>query len=176
MNRKHFLLFAICMGCLYSCATKNNTPTPVSPIVGTWSLKQQHVQMYQDTTTLTDTTLSAATTAYGTAQFNADGTYSTSGVYLAGNGSSLSSPPPSDQKSSGKYNYSDNIFTVSAGLAGWYTYAFGTTGPISNIVFSIHITQLTSTKLTVHMEDKFVATTVTGTHTFDEVLDYYYSK
>jgi hypothetical protein len=176
MNRKHILLLAICMGCLLSCGKSNTNPAPASAIVGTWHLQQQHVLMYQDTTILADTTLAAAATTYGTAQFNSDGTFSSSSVYFSGNATSLTGPPPSEQKSSGKYNYSGSIFTISPGLAGWYTYAFGTTGPISNIVFSIHITQLTSTKFTVHMEDKFVATTVTGTHTFDEVLDYYYSK
>ena len=176
MNRKHFLLLGICTGFLCACHEKNNTPTPVGPIVGTWTLQQQHVFMYQDTTTLADTTLSATATAYGTAQFNADGTFKSSSVYLAGNGSSLSSPPPVEQKTTGKYNYSNNVFTISPGLAGWYTFVIGTTGALTNVSFTINITQLTASRLTMHTDNKFTATTATGTHNFELVLEYDYSK
>jgi len=176
MNRKHFLLFAICMGCLFSCGKNNNNPTPVSSIVGTWHLQQQAVLLYQDSVKITDTTLAAAATAYGTAQFNADGTFSSSSVYFSGNSSSLTNPPPSTGKSSGKYSYSNNVFTISPGLAGWYTFVRGSTGPLSNISSSIAITQLTATHLTVHTDNKFTLPTSTGTYNFEIVLDNAYSK
>ncbi len=175
MNLKYFLLVIVSLSCFFSCG-KNHNPGPQNLIAGNWNLQQQHVLFEQDSVKLADTMLSATATTYGTVVFNSDGTFSSSATYFSGSTSLNTGLPPSQANSAGKYSYTNNVFTVSPGLAGWYAFAIGATGQATNTTQTIQITQLTDTKLTVHAENKFTLPTSTGAHAFDEVSDYYYSK
>lgn len=175
MKRKIFLVVIVGVSCFFACG-KNHNPGPQDLIVGSWNLQQQHVLFQQDSVKLADTMLSATATTYGKVVFNADDTFSSSATYFSGGTSLTTGLPPSQANSAGTYSYTNNVFTVYPGLSGWYAFAIGASGQATNATQTIQITQLTATKLTVHAENKFTLPTSTGTHAFDEVSDYYYSK
>jgi len=174
MNRRRLLLFLISLVCFFSCG-KDNTSPPVS-IIGKWNLQQQHVVMYKDKVKITDTVLTASATTYATAQFNKDGTFSSAAVYRPNNTSLLQFPGPSSSNDNGTYSYLGNVFTVTPGLSGWFIFGVGTSSPPTGVSFSIQVTQLTASLLTIHTENTFTVTNGPVPHAYDEVFDLYYTK
>jgi hypothetical protein len=174
MTRRHFLLFSIAIACFCSCG-KDNT-SPQYSIVGKWNLQQQHVVMYLDKVKITDTILAASSTTYATAQFNQDGTFNSMAVYRPDNTSLLQNPGPSSANTTGSYSYSGGVFTLVPGLAGWFSFGVGSSSPPTGVSSSIQITQLTASKLAVHTEGTFTVTYNNGSHAYDQLFDFYYSK
>jgi hypothetical protein len=174
MGRKYLLLFSILVTCFFSCG-KDNTP-PQNLIVGTWNLQQQHVVMNIDNVKQTDTVLAASATTYATAQFNKDGSYSSAAVYRPNSTALLQNPAPSSASTEGTYSYSANVFAINPGLAGWFSFGVGSTGPPTGVSSSIGIIQLDASHLTIHSTSGLTITTGTGPHVYNEVFDFYYTK
>jgi len=174
MDRKYLLLFAVCAICFFSCGRDNVAPQ--SLIVGKWNLQQQHVVLDSNNVKVIDTILDASSTTYATAQFNSDGTYSSSSVYRPAVLLLLSKFQPTNQSNVGTYSYSANTFTVVSGLAGWFTFAIGSSAPPTGVSNSVQITQLDATHLNVHTENTITVTYDNGQHSYDESFDFYYTK
>ena len=162
---------------LFICAcSPNKSSAPQNPIVAKWTLHQEHVVVTVDGATQLDTVLTAQGATYGTAQFNSDGSYSSSAGYDPGNTSLFNTVPASSQSSKGTYSYSTSGFSVVPGLAGWYSYGTGSSTTPTTSGRIIQVTSLSSTALDVHTSITIGVTTGTGAHTITQVSDYYYTK
>ena len=172
MKLLYILIIFAFVGCFFSCGGKS-TNSPVT-ITGKWNLQQEHAVLYEDSVKIIDTVYNASAKTYGTAQFNADGTFSSSSLLTPANTSLTNVPTAANTK--GTYSYSANVFTISPGLAGWFSYATGSSsGPIDDSS-SIQLTTLSSSNLDIHGTVTFGITNNTGLHIFTEVADYYYTK
>jgi len=172
MNVLRFLALPVVAACFISCSPKNtNSP---NLIVGTWHLQHEHAMLYEDSVKIMDTVYNASAVTYGTAEFNANGTFTSSSV-LTPAGNSLSDVP-STGNTEGTYSYSANAFTTVPGLAAWFSYAVGSSsGPIDESS-SEQVTMLTSSNLDIHAAGTFGITNSTGLHIYSETIDYYYIR
>jgi hypothetical protein len=173
MKFRYLLLLFAFAGCIYSCKKDNNSPQ--SLIVGKWTLQQEHVVQYTDSVQKVDTVYSASvhTTAY--IQFNSDKTYTTQSNYLPDNYLQSLGSPAYSSKGSGTYNYSNNVLTVSFGVADWFAYLVGSSGPITPATNIVQLTGLSATTLDIHTVNSFNYTNQ-GTHNFKVVSDLHYTK
>jgi hypothetical protein len=163
------LAYAIC---LFSCGSDKNSQ---SAIVAKWNLQQQHAVLYRDSVKITDTVYNASAQTYGTAQFNANGTFSSSCVYTPG-GNTLASTG-SSASSTGTYSYTSTSFSIVPGLAGWFVYVAGTSSiSTSGASYSAQVTTLTNSNLTIHSTSTYTATNITGIHYYSETSDLYYTR
>ena len=172
MKPLYILVLFTYAGCLSSCGGKNTISPNV--IVGKWNLETEHAVLSLDSARIIDTVYTASAKTYGSAQFNADGTFSSSSV-LTPAGNSLTGVP-STASTNGTYSYSANIFTISPGLAGWLSFAVGSSSGPVNESYSVQITSLTNSNLDIHGTSTFGITNANGPHTFSEVIDYYYAR
>jgi hypothetical protein len=167
------LLFAVCVACFYSCSPGHDV-TPQNLIVAKWNLQQQHAVLYEDNIKITDTVFNASAITFGVAQFNNNGSFTSSSVYRQGGNSLLAAA--SNESTMGTYTYSANAFTITPGLAGWFSYVTGSsTSPTGNST-SAQVTTLTSSNLDIHATSTFGTTNITGPHTFNLEFDYYYTR
>jgi hypothetical protein len=169
------LFILACAVCLSACSP-NKSSNPQNPILGKWTLKQQHVIVTVDGATQLDTTLIAQGATYGTVQFNADGSYSSSAGYDPGNTSIFNKVPATSQSSVGTYSYSASNFSVMPGLSGWYSYGTGSSSTPTTSGRIVQVTSLSSSALNVHTSITIGVTTGTGAHTITQASDFYYTK
>jgi len=174
MKSLHLFIVFACLTCFFSCGSKKSDPQ--SPIVAKWTLQQEHVVVTVDNTTTLDTMLTSGGATHGMAQFNSNGSYSSSAGYDPGNTSLSNKVPASSQSNTGTYSYSGTAFSIQPGLAGWYSYVTGSsTTPVTNSS-TIQVTSLTPSALNVHTSINFSVTYSPGTHTISQVCDFYYTK
>jgi hypothetical protein len=173
MKFRYLLLLCAFACCIYSC--KNVNETPNGPLVGKWTLQQEHVVQYTDSVQKIDTVYYA--TAHSTAfvQFNADKTYTTQSNYLPDNYLQSLGSPAYASKGSGTYTYSNNTLTVSFGVADWFGYVVGSSGPITPVTNTVQLTGLTAFTLDLHTVNSFNYTNQ-GNHNFKVVGDLHYTR
>jgi hypothetical protein len=174
MGRKNLVLLSISILCFFSCTKDTNSPQAL--IVGKWTLHQQHVLLTIDNITKIDTIFTASGTAYATAQFNNDGTFSSASAYRPDNTSLSTWPGPTSGNTTGTYSYSGSVFTIVPGLSGWFSFGVGISSPPTDVSSSIRIAQLDHSSLTVHDTNAFTLTIGSASHTYSEVDEYYYNK
>ncbi len=172
-NKYPLLLFAFLGCCLFSCTKDNSTP-PAFTLIGNWNLQQQHVVLTIDNKVYTDTVFNASNVTHANVQFNKDNTFSSAAVYRPNNLSLLNNS--SNASSVGTYSYSNNVFTMQPGIAGWFSYAYGVAAPPVILLHTIGIDRLTTSNLDFHTDFKSNYTDGTGAHVNEIVSDFYYTK
>jgi len=172
LKRLFTLVLLACSCCFFSCGEKSE-PSPII-LVTTWNLQHEHAVLYEDNVKIIDTVYTASAKTYATVQFNANDTFSSSSLYTPSNTTLLN--VPTSGATTGTYSYSANSFTIVPGLAGWFSYATGSSsGPVDESS-STQITTLSSSDLDIHATGTFGITNSTGVHIFNEVIDYYYTR
>jgi hypothetical protein len=164
--------------CLFSCKNEPNAVSQQTLILGKWNLQQQHVLLLRDGVKTVDTvyTANAATNTYAYAVFNSDGTDSTRSVYNPGNlNLQTNAPGPSAASSVGTYSIMNSTFNGSFGIAGWFSYAVGSSGVTTPGSAMYKIMLLNASNLNVQGQVSFTVTN-SGTHTYQETSYYYYTK
>jgi hypothetical protein len=164
-------LLLACLAFFFSCGSNKNSQ---SAIVAKWNLQQQHAVLYKDNVKIIDTVYNAAAKTYGTAQFNANGTFTSASVYTPP-GNTLASVPTT-ANSTGTYSYSSTSFSIIPGLAGWFVYVTGTSSLSTSASYSAQVTSLTSSNLDIHTTNTFTVTDYTGTHIYNGTSDLYYTR
>lgn len=167
------LVLVAYVACFFSCGAQKSDPQ--SPIVGKWSLQQEHVVVYLDNVNTIDTVLIANGPTQASVQFNGNGNYTSSSFYSAGT-NLYSKIPPSSANVTGTYTYSASAFTVKPGLAGWFGVVTGSSTPPTMDSATIKIISLNSSGLDIATTETFGITNGTGPHTYVENNEYYYRK
>lgn len=173
MKNKYLLLFCALLICfLFSCKKNNTAQQPVS-ILGKWNLKSQHAVFYIDGLLKVDTIFYASQVDFGFLQFNQNGTFSSTTVYV---NTLQNHDPGSSGNSQGTYVVSGNGFSISPGIAGWFNYV-ASTSPAPTLVSNFsEVKSLTSSTLDVHIESAFSYITNAKTTTIRCINDFSYTK
>jgi hypothetical protein len=194
MRKLYFVLLLFTVACVIaSCQGKGDGSMNPDPqpglITGIWSLQQQHFVQYIGGAKKTDTTYLASSFNLGHLQFNDDGTFNSASYRLSG----TTNPPlsgslgnvASQDSTYGTYSMLNSALTLNAGIAGFETGIafFASTTPTTIatnyalISQSAQVTQLTSSKLDIHLEYVYTMGSTSGTtQTYKNEEDYYYTK
>jgi len=189
MKKLYFLLLAFALTCFIASCNKDGSGSVNAHqglIVGTWNLQQEDWAQYVDGVEQIDTSYLATVNSTSYVKFNATGTFSSvshsvsfiTGGNNLGNGSTNVA---SVDSVSGTYSYTGSAFSISSPVAGFsnVTGSFGAATEVA--VFKIvsqsaQISQLTASKLNMHVEYIYTATTSTGSKTYKNEMDLYYTK
>ena len=157
-------------------------------IVGKWNLQQEKFMQYIDGIKKVDTSYTTSSLNISKAQFNSDGTYNCASHSISGNGSSSLAGGTivvaSQDSTYGTYTLNGSALNLSSTLAGFSNAAFfgsitASTISTTNVFVSrsFQVSELTSSKLTVHLELMYTNTNTSAvTQTFKDEEDLYYSK
>jgi len=178
------LLIIIVLACVfYSCSKgkDNASPSQQGLIQGTWKLQQQHLVLTENGVKQTDTTVSASSANGGDANFNADGTFTSSGYYNTPivNGHFTGPPEAAADSTNGTYSFTGNQLNMTSGISG---FIFGvlysisgspvTYGPSS---YTTKINQLSQSVLTIQTDYKSNETSPAQI-TYETVNTFYYTR
>jgi len=167
-----FLLLIFLISFLSACKKNSNDGQPLS-IVGTWTLQEQHAVMYVNGALKVDTIFTSSSVDSGSLQFNGDGSFSSSTIYV---NTLQNHDPGSSGNVQGTYSVSGYGFNISPGIAGWFNYV-PTTSPAPTLSSSLsEVTSLTASSLKVHLEDTFSYITNNNSTTVRTISDFTFIK
>lgn len=193
MNKLYYLIIVCLLVCgLSACqhgSGNNVAPNASALIVGKWNLQQQKTVQYINGVVGTDTTFVATVSSNANLKFNSNGTYNSASHYVAqaglpytlNNGTTVVA---ANDTTFGTYSIGNTELKLSSIVAGFINagFAYGTTTIATTLpTFALvsntsQINALTSSKLNIHSEVIYTATTNSITTTYKNEFDYYYTK
>jgi len=153
-------------------------------IVGTWTMQQEQYTQYVDGVKQADTAVYATDNNRAYIKFNANGTFSSAGIYNSINPGGLNGGGmiTAADSTSGTFSLNGSAISLSEPIAGLSTgstlMALGTSTPpvITPVSHSASINQLTTASLKIHTEYIYTYTVNNASQTYKMDDDYYYTK
>lgn len=192
MRNLYFLfLVLLILSSISACQNGGGGVNPVPKaglIVGKWGLQQEKFMQYTSSVLTADTTYTTSSVA-GHAQFNADGSYNSASHSISRDGSSSLAGGTivvaRQDSTYGTYTLNGSALNLSSSLAGFsngIAFFGSSTQPAAFTVNtavsqSVQINELTSSKLTIHLELIFTAANSSSvTQTYKNEEDLYYTR
>jgi hypothetical protein len=182
MKSFYFLMTTALICLLFACSKGNNSTTQNEQklIIGKWTQLQQHNIINTNGVKTTDTMITTANGRSGNINFLTVGTFTSAGYYYSPQNPPNPTPISlvSSDSTSGVFSFKNNVFDLTAGVAGFPGDIYFTVNEpgISTFKLVSHndkIIQLTSTTLNLQT-DYFYTTTGLPTVTSYEYLNVYY--
>jgi hypothetical protein len=184
----HYCLFISISALFFSCKPDKKGVPPLQSsqkiIVGTWTMQQEQHTQYVDGVKQKDTVVLATDHNRAYVKFNANGTFSSAGIYNTINpgGPNGSGMITAADSTSGTFNLNGPNISLSEPIAGLLTGSaqviLGASAPpvIIPVSHSASVSQLTAQSLKIHTEYIYTYSVSNSSQTYKMDDDYYYTR